>query len=239
MRSKFFFILSIALMTFSFSCQKKSDSTYTNEINKEKSDKLESKVNPSGLLKSATDSLAERLMNDFGLVVLSSGQIGNIQFPGFSDYQSASNHITLMRQRLNQSISGSATMSSGPSIESMRTSQSEHLLPPGDCSSAGTYHSSLAGSGGFFSNFNVYFNTSSSGVSSASVYATGTPIGWSWSQQATSFSGSSYSGCVGGYITNGIQIGNITIGWQQAYHFNFNFSGSSCTLSYSQGSGPC
>jgi len=239
MRSKIFFILSIVLMTFSFACQKKSDSTYTNEGNKEKSDKLESKVNPSGLsLKSSTDSLAERLMNDFGLVVLSTEQMGNTQFPSFSDYQSASDHITLMRQRLNQSISGSTTMSSGPSIESMRTSQKDYLLPP-DCSSAGTYHSSLGGSGGFFSNFNVYFNNSASGVSSASVYTSGTPIGWSWSQVATSFSGSSYSGCVGGYITNGLQIGNITIGWQQAYHFNFSFNGSTCSLSYSQGSGPC
>ena len=234
MKSKIILTCKLMVLTLFFACQKKYENMYSNEM----------PVTQSGngvLLRSSssTDSLAERLMADFGLIILSSEQMGNTQFPSFSDYQSAADYINLMKQRLNQNVNATSSISSGPSIERMGSSKSNPLLLPADCSAAGTYHANLAGSGGFFSSFNVYFNNSSSGVTSASVYTTGTPIGWSWSQVATSFSGSGYSGCVGGYITHGLTIGNLTIGWQQAYHFNFTFNGTTCTLSFSQGSGHC
>lgn len=231
MRSRIFLFCTLILVTLFFACQKKSESIHSNEmIINQSREKIS--------LRSSSDSLAERLMTDFNLALLSSAQIGNTQFPSFSDYQSAANYINLMKQRLNQNINASTSVSGG-SIELMRGSTNDYLLPPADCSAPGTYYSSLAGSGGFFSNFNVYFNTGANGVSSASVYVSGTPLMWSWTQAATSFSGNGYSGCVGGYITNGISIGNVTIGWNQEYHFNFIFNGSTCTLSYSQGSGPC
>jgi hypothetical protein len=88
-----------------------------------------------------------------------------------------------------------------------------------------------------FSSFNAIMGVSGGNVGSADFVVTGVPIGWGWSEGGSSINGS--AGCTWGTITWGLSIGNLTIGFIQAYHFSWSLNVNTCTLTWSQGSGFC
>ena len=184
------------------------------------------------------DDLARQLMIQYGMVELTPEQVGLTEFPTFSDFDSASAYVKKVQQAILESYSGSATTQTSmfpPTVESKFADP----VPPGGCRSPATYFANLAGSGGLFSTFRTAFTFNGTGITGASVYVTGMPIGWTWRQVGTTFTGNSTSGCVYGTITYGIKAGNLTLGITHQYHFSFNYNPVGCLLYYRQGDGSC
>jgi len=227
MMKRMFFFAFIGVLIHLASCKKTDIVT----VKKETGEAGKTVKQTGQSSRTTEEGIMDELIQNYGLHVLSTQEMATTQFPQFTSYEEAASYIDQRLADLNQQVNDDAGIDHGPMPV-------KYWDPPpgGPCSPAGFYHATLPGSGGFFSHFSVYFNTSGSGVSSASIYVSGTPIGWSWSQVAQGFNG--YCGCVGGTITNGLQIGNITIGWQQNYHFSMCF-GTNCILTFSQGGGSC
>jgi len=184
------------------------------------------------------DDLARQLMIEYGMVELTPEQVGRAEFPTFNDYESASAFVKKAQLALQQESGGTATTAPG-TFSSPAVSKFADPPPPGGCRSPAIYFADLPGSGGFFSTFRMSFNFNGVGITGASVYVTGMPIGWNWNQIGTTFTGSSTSGCVFGTITYGIRTGSLTLGIIQPYHFNFNFNPVGCLLYFRQSSGGC
>ncbi len=184
------------------------------------------------------DDLSRQLMNKYGMVELTQEQIGQTEFPTFSDIESASAFIDQAQRELQQSYGGSASTQSGSYPPVM---VSKFADPPfqGGCRSPATYFANMPGSGGLFSSFRAALIFNGAGIAGGSIYVTGVPIGWTWNQIGTTFNGSSTRGCVYGTITYGIKTNSLTLALIVPYHFNLNFSPDGCMLYYSQGNGGC
>jgi hypothetical protein len=190
------------------------------------------------------DTLAQQLMNEYSLVVLTTQQVSNIQPPTFNNYEDANLYIQNMLSQLqnwpysriaevNEAGGGIELSTNSNKINKKNTAN----LVPIDCYTPGTRWASIPGSGGLLSTFNFYFSTSSTGIIGTDFYTTGTNIGWSWNQ-INSFN-SGFSGCTAGTITWGLQIGNFVIGVEREYHWNYSFNQANCTMNINFGSGPC
>ena len=130
--------------------------------------------------------------------------------------------------------------STGVIVQSQSSKKDKSISPnrfPRPCTTPGMYYATIPTSGGIFSRFNLYFSTSSTGITSTTFYTTGTPIGWSWNQIVSYNRG--WGGCTGGTILFGLQIGNLTIGYSRNYHFSYEFDTQYCSLSVRWGWGVC
>lgn len=219
------FLLGIVFVTTE--CKKNSTS---NTNSSERTSNQRASLN-TALDQSADSTLADSLINHYGLVYLTSTQTQGMQIPSYSSYSAASVHIDSVLQGLNQTYDGSTTSSSGSGI----SRPTPNFMTP-TCDN-GNFYSNLSGSGGMFSSFQATYSVSGGNVSNIDLTALGTPIGWSWSQIRSIIYGS--SGCTYGTITWGLQVGNLTIGYIQSYHFSWSINPSNCTFSWSQGSGLC
>ena len=184
------------------------------------------------------DELTRQLMIQYGLVELTPEQIGRAEFPTFSDFESASAFVKRAQLAMQQEYGGSSATEPG-TFSTPAVSKFADPPPPGGCRSPAIYFADLPGSGGFFSTFRTAFTFNGVGITGASVYVTGMPIGWHWNQIGTTFTGNSTSGCVFGTITYGIRTGSLTLGFIQPYHFSFNFNPVGCMLYFRQSSGGC
>ena len=184
------------------------------------------------------DELSRQLMIQYGLVELTPEQVGQTEFPTFSDFESASAFVKRAQLALQQEYGGTSATAPG-TFSTPAASKFADPPPPGGCRSPAVYFADLPRSGGFFSTFRTAFTFNGVGITGASVYVTGMPIGWTWNQLGTTFTGNSTSGCVFGTITYGIRTGSLTLGLIQPYHFNFNFNPVGCMLYFWQSSGGC
>ncbi|HWC53653.1 MAG TPA: hypothetical protein VG676_08730 [Chitinophagaceae bacterium] len=150
-----------------------------------------------------------------------------MQLPTYSSYAAASTYIDSVLGELSTEYNGSSNTSSNGYSKP---------LPPYNCSD-GDYFANLTGSGGMFSSFDAQLTVNGGNVTNIDFVVQGVLIGWNWTQTNTYFSGS--SGCTVGTITWGLEIGNLTIGFIQVYHFSWRISPLACLFSWSQGSGYC
>ncbi|MDX1937657.1 MAG: hypothetical protein SFU21_11095 [Flavihumibacter sp.] len=222
MKNNIFYFCLISVTLFSISCTKTStpDPSNYEPISQKKS------------IQSLNEkrSMTSRVDANFNLRELSPDEYRGLNLPSFETIEEAKEYLAYITNEVNTNFGGQSDL-----VHIVN----EINLPSPDknCTGAGTYHAVLHGSGGMFSNFNAYFKTSSSSITTADFHTTGTNLGWSWSQLGSSLNG--YSGCTYGTITWGVEIGGVVFGYTQNYHFSYTINPSNCTIVWTQATGIC
>lgn len=246
MTKKSIFLIAFIICS-TLGCIKKNTELSSPEEN---NSTLNIKVNEVQTVMAAPDSSIEsRLINNYGLVYLNSSQVGNLQFPSFSNYEEASAYIESFLSQTqnwqspipqqiknyNYSVESSLSDKKEKKIKKKEDNSSYLLLP--DCTSSGSRYGSISGSGGILSSFNFYLSNNSSGITDINFYVTGVPLLWGWNQTQSFLNG--FNGCTAGTITWGVTIGNTPIGLVSEYHWKYTLDASNCILYLRWGSGPC
>ncbi len=215
---KLFFILII--ITSLVSC-KKSESNF-NQVN------------------NSIDSL---LKDNPDFHVINNEGKGELQYPKFTSYKEAKIYMDSLNKMFRNNVSLNSTKLinrslnfDNSSLNSVNKKYVPYFYNPDLCTSPGEYYSSF-GKMGILSNYNAYITIGSFGISSVSFFVTGVAVGWGWNQISNYSNG--YSGCTGGTINWGIEIGSVLFGTSENYHFSYTLNPNNCTMTVSHGYGPC
>jgi hypothetical protein len=189
------------------------------------------------------NSIDSLLKDNPDFQVISNECKGELQYPKFTSYKDAKIYMDSLNKMFRNNVRLNSTKLINRSLNVNNISLSsvnKKYVPlfynPDLCTSPGEYYSSF-GKMGILSNYNAYITIGSSGISSVSFFVTGVAVGWGWNQISNYSNG--YSGCTGGTINWGIEIGSVLLGTSANYHFSYTLNPNTCIMTVSHGYGPC